>query len=297
MRDIPENLAEKLAAGTTTLCRCWIVTRADGVSQGFTDHDADLEINGVLCEAGSGLEAGELEASTGLSVDNLQAVGALSSTGISEVDVVAGRYDDAKVGHWLVDWQEPASRILQFRGTIGEITRQGVSFTAELRGLSEALNAPVGRSYQRTCDLVVGSKKCGFDLNAQGFSITHSVSDVLENRRLILTGADGFEARWFENGHFVWLTGENAGTQGRVKFDEVAGGERHIELWVEAPHEIQKGDQFTVYAGCDKRAQTCRLKFQNFPNFRGFPHIPGQDWVASYPASGDILDGASRYGN
>jgi hypothetical protein len=29
-------------------------------------------------------------------------------------------------------------------------------------------------------------------------------------------------------------------------------------------------------AGCDKRAETCRLKFGNFLNFRGFPAFPAR---------------------
>jgi uncharacterized phage protein (TIGR02218 family) len=46
-------------------------------------------------------------------------------------------------------------------------------------------------------------------------------------------------------------------------------------------------------AGCDKRAETCRAKFGNFLNFRGFPHIPGEDWVTAYPKDGVIHDGTS----
>ncbi len=39
MRTIPSALQAKLDSGVTTLCRCWIVTRRDGVVLGFTDHD------------------------------------------------------------------------------------------------------------------------------------------------------------------------------------------------------------------------------------------------------------------
>ena len=48
-----------------------------------------------------------------------------------------------------------------------------------------------------------------------------------------------------------------------------------------------------MVAGCDKRAGTCRGKFDNFLNFRGFPHIPGDDWVTAYPKDGAVHDGAS----
>jgi uncharacterized phage protein (TIGR02218 family) len=35
-------------------------------------------------------------------------------------------------------------------------------------------------------------------------------------------------------------------------------------------------------AGCDKQFATCRDRFGNAANFRGFPHIPGNDYVISH---------------
>ncbi|MNT98193.1 hypothetical protein D3C72_2407210 [compost metagenome] len=49
-------------------------------------------------------------------------------------------------------------------------------------------------------------------------------------------------------------------------------------------------------AGCDRRLTTCREKFENVPNFRGFPHIPGNDFVLRYPRQGDNLDGRALFG-
>mgnify|MGYP001126787711 CR=1 FL=1 len=43
----------------------------------------------------------------------------------------------------------------------------------------------------------------------------------------------------------------------------------------------------TVTAGCDKRFQTCVTRFANAANFRGFPHIPGNDFVVRYPVQGE----------
>jgi uncharacterized phage protein (TIGR02218 family) len=60
---------------------------------------------------------------------------------------------------------------------------------------------------------------------------------------------------------------------------------------------VAVGDAFTVSAGCDKQFSTCRTKFDNALNFRGFPYMPGNDAVVSYPTSGQPLDGGSRYGN
>ena len=47
--------------------------------------------------------------------------------------------------------------------------------------------------------------------------------------------------------------------------------------------------------GCDRALATCRDRFGNVANFRGFPHIPGNDFVLRYPRSGDALNGAALF--
>jgi hypothetical protein len=48
--------------------------------------------------------------------------------------------------------------------------------------------------------------------------------------------------------------------------------------------------------GCDKRSSTCSAMFDNILNFRGFPDIPGEDFLTVYPAKGERHDGKSRRG-
>ena len=61
------------------------------------------------------------------------------------------------------------------------------------------------------------------------------------------------------------------------------------------PVPVEPGDAFDIKAGCDKQFATCREKFSNAANFRGFPHMPGNDFLAAYPNRGDVgLDGESR---
>ena len=108
MREVPENFQTLLDTGATTICRCWLLPRRDGVAYGFTDHDRDLSFGGQVFQAGSGMDASALESSTGLAVDNGQAVGALSAIGLTDADILAGKYDRAEVQQWLVDWTNPA---------------------------------------------------------------------------------------------------------------------------------------------------------------------------------------------
>lgn len=297
MKTIDPELQARLDTGATTLCRCWLVTRADGTTLGFTNHDGDISFDGHVFAAGTGLDAGAIESSTGLSVDNTQAIGALSSAGLSRDDIIAGLYDGAVVAQWLVDWSDTDLRLLLFRGTLGEIQRGTTTFSAEIRGVSEALNRPVGRSYMYECDRVLGDAKCGFDLTTPGYSLSAPVVATAERRKINLEGIAGFGAGWFENGRVTWTSGANVGAFGVVKIDAPNGANRSIEFFQEMPFDIGIGDEVMITAGCDKRPDTCKLKFLNFENFRGFPHMPGEDWSSTYPSQGDVHNGASRFHN
>ena len=239
------------------------------------------------------MDATAVESTTGLAVDNSQAVGALSSAGITDLDVETGKFDGAEVWHWLVNWSDPSQLLLQFRGSLGEIRRGAGAFEAELRGLSEALNKPIGRAYLRQCDRILGDKKCGVNLFAEGFVAEDEV-DTSSGRRVIeLKHLGDFDEGWFLHGQVTWLTGQNAGATGLVRVDQKRGLVHVIELWEETKFPIANGDRIRVHAGCDKQDATCKAKFANFLNFRGFPHMPGEDWSVSYPVSGSDMDGGS----
>jgi len=294
MRSIPPELQARLDSGATTLCRCWKIERRDGAALGFTDHDLDLGFEDTVFRAGTGLDANALQSGTGLSVDNTQAVGALSDAAISADDIRAGHFDQAKVWQWLVDWSRPELRVLMFRGEVGEIRRKDHAFEVELRGLAEALSLPIGRTILKTCDRLLGDTACGVDLGRPEFRVEGEVVSAIGSQ--ITVSADGRADKWFADGYVTWLTGDNAGQKAAIRADRRHGETRQIDLWVAPPFAVGAGDRLVLVAGCDKRAETCRAKFANFLNFRGFPHIPGEDWVTAYPKAGGIHDGKSLRG-
>jgi len=288
---VSEALQAHLDTGATHLCRCWAVVRSDGQTLGFTDHDRALEFDGIRFEAGSGLTATAIEQSTGLSVDNSEAVGALSHAAISERDIRLGRYDGAAVQMWLVNWSDTAQRRLQFSGTIGEIRRDGVGFRAELRGLAEALNRPFGRFYQKGCSAVLGDGRCGVDLGDPAFAAEGLVSAVAGGAVLTLEGFGAYADGWFERGVLHFTDGTLAGVSGVIKNDRLEGDVRQVELWEKVPVAVPVGAAVRLVAGCDKRAETCRVKFLNLANFQGFPFLPGDDWMTAVPQPGEAAHG------
>ena len=289
------SLQDHLASGLTTVCRCWAVTRRDGRVFGFTDHDEGLTFEGVEFKADTGLTASALQQVTGLAVDNTEAVGALSDDAVTEADINAGRFDGADVTAWMVNWRDVAAREVQFKGSIGELKRTDGAFHAELRGLSEVLNTPVGRVYQKPCQAVLGDTRCRVDLSAAGYRTELAVEQVEAGRVFRFAAVAGFDDRWFERGRLEVLSGQAEGLVAMVKNDRLVDGARVIELWEELRMPVAEGDLVLLEAGCDKRIETCRLKFQNIENFQGFPHIPGEDWLMTYPQDAGANDGGSRY--
>jgi len=287
MRTLPPGLAAHLASGATTLCRCWRISRRDGEVQGFTDHDETLVFDGTPFAAGTGFEGTEIEARLGLAVGGHEIHGALAADSIAEADLAAGRYDDAKVELFLVDWSAPENRLLLRAGNLGEVRREGAAFAAEVRGLAHRLNEENGRLYSPTCDADLGDVRCGVDLDDPAYRGEGTVSAVEGTGLVRVSGLDGFADEWFSRGRLQWTGGANAGLAVEVKEHRAGAGEVRISLWQSMAESISTGDTFAVTAGCDKRFETCRTKFANALNFRGFPHMPGNDFVVSYPVSGE----------
>jgi uncharacterized phage protein (TIGR02218 family) len=291
---VSAGLEARLAAGAARVARAWSVRRRDGRVLGFTDHDEDLVFDGVLFRAMTGWSARAVQQTTGLAVDNTETVGALGGEAIEEGDIAAGRYDGAEVVAWIVDWVDPAERRVIFRGTMGEVVRAGAAFKAELRGLSEALNLPTGRVYQRRCPAVLGDDACRVDLSLSAFSAELRVLAVSEARIFVLEPAVAFADGWFEAGALRVLGGVASGLSGVIRSDRSGPSGREIELWQGLGAAVVVGDRVRIAAGCDKQPITCRNKFSNFINYRGFPHVPPEDWLLAYPVEGGRHDGGSR---
>jgi len=292
MKILSSGLQAHLDDSTTTLAWCWTITRTDGVVLGFTDHDRVLTFDGVSHEPESGLVASEIRAGSDLSVDAQDAEGVLTSDRITETDIVDGRWDNATVEAWRVNWQDTSQRVLLRRGAIGQIRRGRLSFVAEVRSLAHVLNQTVGRAYQATCDATLGDARCGVNLEAASFKGIGAVTALVGDRVFTAFGLGAFAAGWFGAGVVEWTVGANVGRRVEVLLHDVDGSGVVTITLLEVPVlAMAVADTFVIRAGCDKRRETCRDRFANILNFRGFPDIPGQDAVFRYAASGDANSG------
>lgn len=288
------ELQDHLLGGVTTVARVWWITRKDGVGYGFTDHDTSLSFEGKVFRADTGVSAAMLSQNSGLSVDNCEALGVLSDDTLSENDILSGQFDGASVVSWLVNWRDVSQRKVVFRGFIGEISRSDGAFRAELRGLSELLNQPQGRRYQKSCSALLGDTDCGVDLSTNTNSVETPLVTVQDGYRVIVDALSDFDPAWFTRGTLTVMSGSSAGQVRSVKFDQNHFGERVLTLWEPIRGELATGDVVRLTAGCDKCWATCRDKFSNLARFRGFPDLPSESWLAAYPNGDAPRDGGSR---
>jgi uncharacterized phage protein (TIGR02218 family) len=291
MRTVTEELQSRLTSGVTTLCHVWRITRRDAEVFAFTDHDHPLAFDDFVCEPMAGVSAGAVEKSLGLGVDTASISGALNAEAITEDDLARGLWDGARIDLYRVDWSDPAPRVHLFAGRIGEVRRGVSAFEAELRGLQAALNVPVGRVFSRFCDADLGDARCGKDIENTTFRGEGVITEVLSASAFRADGLEAYAEGWFARGRLVW----DAGGESEVAAHRLEGGDAVIELLDPPGAVLEPGAAFTVHAGCDKRFETCRAKFANTLNFRGFPHMPGNDAVQARPVAGEPLDGSSRF--
>jgi uncharacterized phage protein (TIGR02218 family) len=276
MKPISPALKSHIEGEVTTLSTCWKATLKNGTVYGFTDNINDLFIDGINFTATSGYTASNIETSSDLAVDNLEIQGVLDSNLITEDDILAGVWDFAQIEIFQVNYNDLSQGKLYLRsGEIGIIKSGRSAFVAELRGLMQKYSNIIGEITTVTCRAEFCDNRCTLDINS--FTFAGSVTSVTNNR--IFTDSSRTEdTGFFEYGKIDFLTGNNAGLSMEVKAFTFGG---LIELALAMPYEIQTGDTFNIIAGCSKTVDSCK-SYNNIINFRGEPHVPGQDKAFIY---------------
>lgn len=301
MKTIRAALANHLLSGETTLCRAWRVTLKDGAVMGFTEHDAPLVFQGITFEPASGFAASAAETASGLAATGAELRGGFSSEAIREEDLAAGRFDGARVELFLVNWQAADEQhLLLSVQEIGDVTRAGAGFSAELRSIAHRLAQPEGRIYNRRCDADLGDARCRVDMAVANRRLSGVVAAVLSADRLVIAGLPVLEAGHFRLGACRFLGGGLSGQRLAIEESEATvtgadGNRMTLSLWLPMDAMPDVGDQVMLTVGCDKSFSTCRTLFSNTLNFRGFPQMPGSDFAYSYVGGDTTHDGSKLY--
>jgi uncharacterized phage protein (TIGR02218 family) len=263
----------------TTLAFCWRVERRDGVCLGFTSHDRDLVIGGLVYRSAPGMLPSAISVSDDFDASTLDVSGALTSDSIGEADLAAGRWDRAAISLFLVDWEDPEGERLNLtRGELGDVTVKANGFEAELRGAAALLERPVAEQTSPECRAELGDRRCRVDL-AGRVRVTR-VTGAPEEDVVAVAGAPGGPGA-YAFGRLRWIGGANSGLESTI----VSSEGLELRLQEPPPFAILAGDLVEIREGCDKSFATCRARFANAENFRGEPHLPGMDLLTRYPGA------------
>jgi uncharacterized phage protein (TIGR02218 family) len=267
-----------LAGPVTSAAYGWRLERADGVAMGFTSHDRDIAIDGVLLRANPSMLPSSIVESIGLETDGLEVGGALTSLAIAGADLASGRWDAARLEIFLFDWSDPAAgKRIMAAGELGAVSYSSNAFETELLGLTRQLDRPVVPQTSPSCRASFCDAACG--LNAMRFRQVRTVLSA-ESENIALVSPVAADILSF--GQLRWLGGANTG----LTADIVSNGTSVLTLARSPYFPVEAGATVELTEGCDKRLETCASRFANAINFRGEPHLPGNDLLTRYPGAG-----------
>ncbi len=264
-------LSEELA----TIALCWRIERRDGVAIGLTAHDRDLPVDGLVHRAAPGMTPSAIQRSAGLEADTMDVAGALTRGAIGEADLLAGRWDGARVAVFAVDWTDVANRVALGEGTIGAVELRDGAFTAELRGSSAALDRPVVEETSPECRAGLGDRRCRVAMAGRRRFARVIACD---GRAVTLDAAEPV-ADAYGGGLLRWFGGANGGLESAIARSEGAV----VTLRAVPGFAVAAGTRVELIEGCDKSLATCGARFGNAVNFRGEPYLPGIDLLTRYP--------------
>lgn len=284
MKSISAELDNHLQRQTTTVATCWEITRSDGQVFRFTDHNADIQVDGNTFFADVGYNRSAVVNDSTMGVDNLEVQGIVDSDLLKEDELRAGLFDHAEIKIFLVNYKDLSQGILRIRrGWLGEViySNRG-TFQTELRGMSQALSQRIGEVYSATCRADLGDSKCGVDILDASWYKDATIVTVTDRRTFTINVTEPRAVDdWFNLGAAVFQTGNNAGIAIEIK--DWVQSTSELTLFLPTPYVPESGDTLKLFPGCDKRLETCRTKFDNAINFRGEPFVPGQDEAMRYP--------------
>ncbi len=264
--------------GVTTWTVCWEVVDRAGNAYRATQHDRALTITtsdfGGVYEPFRAISASSVRSNPDMAVDNLNVETFADIYGITRADIEGGLFDGVRFTIFACDWQNPdAGQVILRSGTVGEliVEREG-RLSIELRGLAQALQQNIVRTYGPSCDADLGDTRCGVDLAALAQTVT--VTSVQDVRRAFTASAFAGTAGEYLYGVVEFLSGANTGVRREIR-SAAAGG---VFTFVEPVGDnIEVGDSVEIRPGCDKTFATCRDRYTNSINYRGFPYVPGRD--------------------
>ena len=254
--------------------RVWLT---DGTDLALCGGNRNITVSAIEYIAGATPDASDIEFMSSLEVANLDIEGPLVGPSIVAADLRVGRWDNAKILLSLVNFEHPEYGAIPIqKGWLGKVWEDGSSFRADFRSLKSAYKAVIVETIVSTCLATLGDARCKKDIDAL---IVEGEVDTIDSDNVTIHDALRTEpphpsgTSYFIGGKLTWLTGANAGFSMEIR----EATEGVLLLGLAMPEEVLPGDTYELTPGCSKVFGDCKETFDNVVNFRGFPHMGGNN--------------------
>ena len=155
-----------------------------------------------------------------------------------------------------------------FSGFVSKITEENDKLGILISSSMSRLKTQVGELFSPLCRACLGDSKCGVLL--ENFKAIGKILDIVSDDCFI--GDHQFykqtQTGYYRYGLIKFLTGKLSGIFLQVKDEE----DGKVFL-LKNTKLLSVGDEYEIFAGCDKTIKSCKEKFDNIKNFRGEPFI------------------------
>lgn len=255
---------------------CLRITPIVGAIVRLTHHPVDLIMgNGEIYKTFYGYDFTGWESVSNLSPGAIDLQGILEFAGIGRDEIASGVYDNARCNMFKTTWTAPVEdEQPEIASILGKTTLIDDRFVTEEMALIDALNQPIGDTYNANCQKTFGGQEfAGCKKDLAPLIVTGTITSVT-SRYIFMDSARSETVGYFKAGTIRWLTGDNVGLKLQEVKDYAADGT--ITLHEAFHYPVQVGDQYEMTPGCQKRLEDC-VFWNNVVNFGGFSFIPTQN--------------------
>lgn len=266
---------------------CYTITSATlGTTWRWTASDVPVSFDGTTWTLGPGIKRGRLVRAMGLEGSDLEVelfdrqAGPVTVSGQSLVPwILRGGLDDADVTLHEVfrpgPGQAPVGALMQHVGRVADVQTSGRGgCLITVRSVSEVFNRNLPPSiYQPKCRTQLYSSLCGKVRSS--YTVSSSATGAATAGRTRIPHSLSQAAGWFSLGVVVFTSGPLVGVRRTVRQHTST----ELVMMQPLPAQVQAGDTFDIYPGCDLTLETCTSKFNNKARFRGMPYIPSPDSI------------------
>ena len=259
------------------LADLYTIVLRDGTQLRYTSFDKALNYQ-FFAFTPAIFERGRTRVVKGFEVDTLDLTIYPTTEVVNAVPMLkafyGGQFDGASVKLERVFLNEGAAvigGIVLFIGRMTDMVINRTSIKVQVRSWLEVLNTKMPRNlFHPPCMHNLYDNGCGV------LKMLYEVQTVVQvgsNQRTILTNTAAPTFDYYNLGTMLFLNGQNVGLFRTIKFTH-AVSPAIFEVANPLPFLPETGAIISIWPGCDKTEFTCQNKFNNLPNFRGFPFVP-----------------------